>query len=55
MKDILIRSTDGLAINTPGSLVKDIRNGVLTLLTDTGNEVTVNWDNVFYVSEVDVE
>lgn len=53
MKDINIRGANGVLAQMRGELMKDIRSGSLVVMTEVGGEVTINWDNVLYVSEIE--
>lgn len=50
MKDITIRSSEGQLVTSRGEIMRDVRSGTVSVMTESG-ELTFNWDNVFYIYE----
>lgn len=53
MKDIVVRSKNGFALQIRGELFRDPSSKTLTILGDQGTELIVNWDNTFSVFSMD--
>lgn len=54
MKTIRIMSIGGETSVAVGHVVKDIANGSISVVNDKG-EVLINWENIVYISETDIE